>query len=245
MKLQSSLFHKLSLGLLSGLALASISACDEFMPPKAETPESPAAQSPAMTQVPASPSPVAPNPAAVSQSTAQTLDQSAAQPAAPSPAQPPVAQPPVAQPPAPTAGTITVVASSNPAFSTLTAALTAAGLTDALAKPGAFTVFAPTNEAFSALPPETLQALLRPANKALLTKILTYHVVPQKITAAQISSVDVPTLEGNPLKIRVDAGGVKINDAAVTQADVMASNGVIHAINKVILPPDFVPAQLK
>lgn len=237
MKLQSSLFRKLSLGLLSGLALASVSACDEFMQPKAETPASPAAQSPAMTQVPVSPSPVpspvAPNPAAAyqfsTQSPAPTLTQSPASTAST----------------ASTAGTITVVASGNPAFSTLTAALTAAGLTDALAKPGTFTVFAPTNEAFSALPPETLTALLRPANKAALTQILTYHVVPQRITAAQISSVDVPTLEGKPLKIRVDAGGVKVNDATVTQADVMASNGVIHAINKVILPPDFAPTQLK
>lgn len=152
-----------------------------------------------------------------------------------------MAQAPAASP----AGTLTAVASGNPAFSTLTAALTAAGLTEALAQPGAFTVFAPTNEAFSALPPETLQALLRPANKAALTQILTYHVVPQKITSGQITAVDVPTLEGSPLKIRPAAGGVKINDATVTQVDVQASNGVIHAINAVLLPPNFSPAQLK
>lgn len=218
MKLPSSSFRKLSLGLLSGLALATLSACDLFSAPTAEAPS------------PAAPAPTT-EPFNARGTDLNVSPTDSAQSAAPSPA-------------LAAAGTITAVASGNPDFSTLTAALTAAGLTDALAQPGTFTVFAPTNAAFSALPPEALQALLRPENKAVLTQILTYHVVPQKIASAQISSVDVPTLEGRPLKIRVN-GGVKINDATVTQADLMASNGVIHAIDKVILPPNFDPAQLK
>jgi len=119
-------------------------------------------------------------------------------------------------------------------FKTLATALTAAGLVDTLKGPGPFTVFAPTDEAFAKLPAGTLDALL--ADKEKLTKVLTYHVVAGKVTAADVVKLDqATTVEGG--KVKIDAtSGVKVNDAAVVQADVMASNGVIHVIDTVLIP---------
>ena len=133
-------------------------------------------------------------------------------------------------------GTIVEVASANVDFSTLVAAVEAAELVDALSGTGPFTVFAPTNEAFDALPEGLLDKLLLPENKEVLTKILTYHVVSGKVMAADVAAGDVATLEGSNITIAVD-GGVTINDATVTATDVEASNGVIHVIDKVIVPP--------
>lgn len=135
-----------------------------------------------------------------------------------------------------TVGTIVEIAASNPDFSTLVAAIDAAGLVETLNGPGPFTVFAPTNEAFAALPAGVLDALLLPENKDLLIQILTYHVVPGTVMAADVMAGDVATVEGQNITIATD-GGVTVNGAAVVQTDIVASNGVIHVIDAVLLPP--------
>ncbi len=132
-------------------------------------------------------------------------------------------------------GTIVAVAASNEDLSTLVAAVKAAGLVDTLSGPGPFTVFAPTNEAFAALPKGTLASLLRPENKAKLKAILLYHVVPGKVTSSQIVAGDVKTADGQSVTVAT-AGGVKINGASVVKPDVEASNGVVHVIDMVLLP---------
>lgn len=132
---------------------------------------------------------------------------------------------------------------------TLVAAVKAAGLVDTLASPGPFTVFAPTNAAFAKLPAGTVETLLKPENKAQLVKILTYHVVPGRITAADLVAkikagsgmATVTTVEGGTLTARLVGGKVVLTDenggtATVTQADVMQSNGVIHVTDGVFLP---------
>lgn len=133
-------------------------------------------------------------------------------------------------------GTVVSVAQGNEDFSTLVAALTAAELVDALSGEGPFTVFAPTNAAFAALPAGLLEKLLLPENKDVLTKILTYHVVPAKVMAEDVTAGDVTTVEGSTFAITTE-GGVKVNTANVTATDVAASNGVIHVIDAVIVPP--------
>ena len=132
-------------------------------------------------------------------------------------------------------GNIVAVAQGNEDFSTLVAAITAAGLGDALSGAGPFTVFAPTNAAFEALPAGLLEKLLLPENKEVLTKILTYHVVPAKVMAADVAAGDVTTLEGSAFAITTE-GGVKVNASNVTATDVAASNGVIHVIDAVLVP---------
>jgi uncharacterized surface protein with fasciclin (FAS1) repeats len=119
-------------------------------------------------------------------------------------------------------------------FSTLAKALTAAGLVDTLKGPGPFTVFAPTDEAFAKIPAEKLNALL--ADKAALTKVLTYHVVSGKVVASDVKTGQVKTVEGQPLNVQVSSAGVTVNNAKVIKADVMATNGVIHVIDTVVLP---------
>lgn len=136
------------------------------------------------------------------------------------------------------AGTVVEVAASNPDFSTLVAAIKAAGLVDALNGKGPFTVFAPTNAAFAALPAGTVEDLLKPENKAKLTAILTYHVLPAKIASSALAGkllTSPATLQGGTLAVD-GTKGVKINNAMVTAADVKASNGVIHVIDKVLMP---------
>jgi uncharacterized surface protein with fasciclin (FAS1) repeats len=137
--------------------------------------------------------------------------------------------------PSAAAGTIVDVAAGNPDFTTLVAAVKAAGLAETLAGTGPFTVFAPTNEAFAALPAGLVDKLLLPANKDVLTKILTYHVVPAEVMAADVKAGDVATVEGSKITIGT-TGGVTVNDAKVTATDVDASNGVIHVIDKVLVP---------
>lgn len=141
------------------------------------------------------------------------------------------------------AGTIVDVASATDGFSTLVAAVTAADLAETLSGEGPFTVFAPTDEAFAALPEGVLDALLLPENKDVLAKILTYHVVAGQVLAADVTDGDVPTVEGQTVALST-ADGVTVNGAKVIQADVMADNGVIHVIDAVILPPDVDPATL-
>ena len=135
-----------------------------------------------------------------------------------------------------TVGTIVDVAVGAGNFTTLVAAVTAADLVETLSGTGPFTVFAPTDEAFAALPAGVLDALLLPENKEILVKILTYHVVSGMVMAADITDGDVATVEGSNVML-VTTSGVKVNDANVVSADVPASNGVIHAIDAVILPP--------
>ena len=132
---------------------------------------------------------------------------------------------------------------------TLVAAVKAAGLVDTLSGPGPFTVFAPTNEAFKKLPAGTVDTLLKPENKAQLVSVLTYHVVPGKMSAADLSAAvkqgggqaSIKTVQGEPLTVSKKGKVISITDAKggvarVTIADVDQSNGVIHVINKVLLP---------
>jgi transforming growth factor-beta-induced protein len=145
--------------------------------------------------------------------------------------------PPVATQPT-QAGTIVETAAGNPTFSTLVTAVKAAGLTETLSGKGPFTVFAPTNEAFAALPKGTLEKLLKPENRDSLKKVLTYHVVSGDLMAKDLQSGKVETVEGRPVSVQVGQGTVKVNDAKVVKADVDAKNGVIHAIDRVLLPPN-------
>ena len=132
------------------------------------------------------------------------------------------------------------IAAGDPTFSTLVAAVQAAGLVDTLKGDGPFTVFAPTNAAFAALPAGTLDSLLLPENKDTLTSILTYHVVPGQVTAGDVLGTrqDVATVNGATVDVNGLVGkfgsGVKVNDANVIAADIFATNGVILAIDKVL-----------
>ena len=131
------------------------------------------------------------------------------------------------------------VAASNSDFSTLVAAVKAAGLVDTLKGPGPFTVFAPTNEAFAKLPEGTVEALLKPENKDKLVSILTYHVVPGKVYAKQVIAMSqAKTVEGSKIAINARDGIVSVDNANVVKTDIKARNGVIHVIDTVILPTD-------
>lgn len=122
-------------------------------------------------------------------------------------------------------------------FKTLVAAVTAAGLVDTLKGPGPFTVFAPTDEAFAKLPAGTVENLLKPENKAQLQAVLTYHVVPGKWLAKDVAMLTgAVSVQGQRIELKVDEGSVRVDDATVVSADVDCSNGVIHVIDRVILP---------
>jgi uncharacterized surface protein with fasciclin (FAS1) repeats len=154
------------------------------------------------------------------------------------PAAKPAAATPAAAAPA-AVGNIVAVAAGNADFSTLVAAVKAAGLVEALSGPGPLTVFAPTNAAFAKLPAGTVEMLLKPENKAKLVSVLTYHVLAGKVAAADAIKLDgksAKTLNGQDIAISVKGGKVLINDATVIAADVAASNGVIHAVDTVLLP---------
>jgi uncharacterized surface protein with fasciclin (FAS1) repeats len=137
------------------------------------------------------------------------------------------------------AATIVATAQGAGSFNTLVAAVQAAGLVDTLSGPGPFTVFAPTDAAFAALPAGTLDNLLLPENREQLQAILTYHVVAGDVRAAQVTTMSsATTVNGAPIAIAVEGGSVRLNGSAtVTQADIACSNGVIHVIDQVILPP--------
>ncbi len=130
-------------------------------------------------------------------------------------------------------------------FQTLIKAVGAAGINQQLTTPGPYTVFAPTDAAFSALPKGTLDRLLQPANKQQLVRLLAYHVIPGRITSQELTSGQVKTVEGTPVKITVDPSTktITVNNAKVTQPDIPASNGIVHIVDRVILPPNF-PASL-
>ena len=134
-------------------------------------------------------------------------------------------------------GDIVDVASKNESFSTLVAAVKAAGLVETLQGEGPFTVFAPTDEAFAKLPEGTVEDLLKPENKDKLVAVLTYHVVAGKVMSADVKSGEVPSVQGDTIEVKAADGKVTVDGAAVTAVDVKATNGVIHVIDQVILPP--------
>ena len=129
------------------------------------------------------------------------------------------------------------IAASNGNFNTLVAAVTAAGLVDTLKGDGPFTVFAPTDAAFAALPEGTVESLLLPENKDTLVSILTYHVVPGAVTSDALAGQRLSVATVNGADVHIDGrNGVKVEDINVTTADIIASNGVIHVIDAVLLP---------
>ncbi|MFM6816716.1 MAG: fasciclin domain-containing protein, partial [Dolichospermum sp.] len=130
-----------------------------------------------------------------------------------------------------------VLANANGSFKTLIKALTAAGLTDILQGDGPFTIFAPTDAAFAKLPQDAVRDLLKPENKQILRQVLTYHVVSGKVLSSDLKSGDLKSLQGDPITVKVNSNGVEVNDAKVTKADIQGSNGVIHQIDNLILPP--------
>jgi uncharacterized surface protein with fasciclin (FAS1) repeats len=138
--------------------------------------------------------------------------------------------------------TIPVLATGDSDLSTLVQALTAADLVTTLEAAGPFTVFAPTNKAFSALPAGVLSALIKPENKDKLVEVLKYHVASGEVLSTDLKNGEqITTLEGQSVNVTIDGTSVKVNDASVTQANVLATNGVVHIIDAVLLPPGFVP----
>ncbi|NJL01672.1 MAG: fasciclin domain-containing protein [Spirulinaceae cyanobacterium SM2_1_0] len=148
---------------------------------------------------------------------------------------------PASQQIAQTPGTIVEVASGADQFETLVQAVQAANLVNALSADGPLTVFAPTDEAFAELPNGVLAELVKPANRQLLTEILTYHVVPGRVMAADLRDGSVTTLQGSGLAVDVTPERVVINNGSVTTADIAASNGVVHEINRVLIPESLKP----
>ncbi len=142
------------------------------------------------------------------------------------------------------AGTIVDVAVGAGTFDTLVAAVTAADLVETLSSEGPFTVFAPTDEAFAALPDGLLDALLLPENKDALVAILTYHVLGAEVPSSDVAPGDVATVQGEDITIAADGDVLTVNDATITAVDVEASNGVIHVIDSVLVPPSIDPAAL-
>jgi len=132
--------------------------------------------------------------------------------------------------------TVVAVAASNADFSTLVAAVKAAGLAETLSGPGPFTIFAPTNEAFAKLPAGTVDNLLKPENKAKLAGILTYHVVAGKVMAADVKTMKAKSVQGSELDIKASSSGVTVDGAKVVKTDIVGSNGVIHVIDTVLMP---------
>ena len=131
--------------------------------------------------------------------------------------------------------TITDTAARTPQLSTLNKLIADAGLAETLRQPGPFTVFAPSDEAFKAVPAKTMAELA--ANKDLLQSVLTYHVVPGKVPSAEVKNGNARTVQGANLSLAKAGGYVTVEDAMVTEADVPASNGVVHVIDRVLMPP--------
>ena len=141
-----------------------------------------------------------------------------------------------AAPESATKGDLVAVAASAGSFKTLVAAVEAAGLVETLQGTGPFTIFAPTDEAFAKLPKGTVEDLLKPENKEKLVAILTYHVVAGKVLAADVTTMKAKTVNGQSLDVKVADGTVTVDNAKVVKTDVIASNGVIHVIDTVVLP---------
>ncbi|MEL7039288.1 MAG: fasciclin domain-containing protein [Cyanobacteria bacterium J06592_8] len=133
-------------------------------------------------------------------------------------------------------GDLLGVLSSDSRFSTLATALKSTGLLDQLQEGGPFTLFAPTNEAFEALPEGTLESLMQPENSEQLTKILQHHVIPGEVTSDELSSGEVETAAGSSVNVDVESDEVTVGDAKVIDSDISTENGVVHVIDKVMLP---------
>jgi len=131
---------------------------------------------------------------------------------------------------------LVAVASGADNFKTLVAAVKAAGLVETLQGEGPFTVFAPTDEAFAKLPAGTVENLLKPENREKLVAILKYHVVPGKVLAADVKTMEAKTAQGQSVKLKVSGDGVTVDNAKVIKTDLLAANGVIHVIDTVIIP---------
>jgi uncharacterized surface protein with fasciclin (FAS1) repeats len=146
-----------------------------------------------------------------------------------------------------TTGDIVSIAEASGSFNTLTSLLKTAGLADALRQPGPYTVFAPTDQAFAALPPDVLQQLQQPENRETLIKILRYHVVSGDLPADKLTSGEVKTLEDEAVNVKVDTANnqIAVNNASVIQPNVKATNGVIHVINQVLIPPELAQGEQK
>jgi uncharacterized surface protein with fasciclin (FAS1) repeats len=136
----------------------------------------------------------------------------------------------------PAKATVVEALAADARFTTLVTAVNAAGLADVLSGDGPFTVFAPTNDAFAKLPAGTVESLVLPENKEKLVAILTYHVVPAKVMAADVKTMKATTVQGTDASIVVADGAVKIDSALVTETDIAAGNGVVHVIDSVIIP---------
>ncbi|MBM3668347.1 MAG: fasciclin domain-containing protein [Actinobacteria bacterium] len=133
---------------------------------------------------------------------------------------------------------VVAAAQATPDLSTLVQAVTAADLVETLSGPGPYTVFAPNNAAFKALPPGQLDDLLKPANKQLLVDILSYHVAEGEVLSSDLTDGQkIPTLQGDDLEITLDGGSVLVNGVAVETADIQTGNGVVHVIGEVLIPP--------
>ncbi|MBY0468073.1 MAG: fasciclin domain-containing protein [Burkholderiaceae bacterium] len=135
----------------------------------------------------------------------------------------------------PTPMTISDTAAATPQLSTLTKLIHDAGLTETLKESGPYTVFAPTDDAFKAVPAKTLDALSK--DKALLISVLTYHVAPGKLTAGEMKNGPITTVQGTPVSLYRSGAFVTVESAVVTTADVDASNGVVHIVDQVLIPP--------
>jgi len=142
------------------------------------------------------------------------------------------------------AGTIVDVAVGAGTFTTLVAAVTAAGLVETLSGEGPFTVFAPTDEAFAALPDGLVEALLLPENVGALAAILTYHVIGAEVPSADVAPGAVTTVQGEDITISAEGDALKVNEATIVAVDVKADNGVIHVIDGVLVPPSIDPSVL-
>jgi len=151
---------------------------------------------------------------------------------------------PVEEEAAESAGTIVDVAVGAGTFNTLVAAVTAADLAETLSSEGPFTVFAPTDDAFAALPAGLVDALLLPENKDALVAVLTYHVLAAEVPSSDVAPGDVATVQGENITIAADGDTLTVNDATITAVDVEADNGVIHVIDSVLVPPSIDPSVL-
>ncbi|MDL2338144.1 MAG: fasciclin domain-containing protein [Pseudomonadota bacterium] len=136
---------------------------------------------------------------------------------------------------APTPVTISETVAATPQLSTLTKLINDAGLTETLKGPGPYTVFAPTDDAFKAVSAKTLDALAK--DKALLTSVLTYHVLPGKVVSADVKNGPTPTLQGTPISLYKSGTFVTVEEAVITTPDIEASNGVVHIVDRVLIPP--------
>lgn len=221
---RSTLLQNFSiLASVAGLAVAGVPAIAQMSPSPEQSPASGVQTSPTQAPAEIQPGSTIQAPAGTTQPT--------------DPTQAPATNAPASPTSSLTLSELLQKGSSTGSFKTLAKAVKAAGLDQALQESnGAFTVFAPTDEAFAALPAGTLEKLLKPENKALLRQVLAYHVAPSELPSSDLKSGLVKTLGGG-LAVKVSAGKVLVNDATVIQPDIEASNGVVHAINRVLISP--------